>query len=100
MTAGATYTAIATNTATGCVNNMAGSSKIVINAAPVAFAVTGGGNYCESGTGVAVGLEGSVPGMNYQLYNSATAVGMPVGGTGSVITFGLQKGAGAYKMYC
>ena len=98
QTTGGTYTVVATNTTTGCVSNMSGSSTIVVNPAPAAFAVTGGGHYCAEASGVPVGLAGSVPGVNYQLYNGGAPSGMPVGGTGTTLNFGLQKVAGTYTV--
>lgn len=98
QTTAGTYTITGINRITGCGSGMNGSAVIKVNAAPVAFMVTGGGNYCESGAGIAVGLDGSATGMNYQLYNGTTAMGMPVGGTGSAITFGLQKVPGIYTV--
>jgi hypothetical protein len=63
------------------------------------FTVTGGGAYCLGGSGVAVGLSGSQSGVNYQLYlDGATAVGSPVGGTGSALNFGNQTVAGSYTV--
>ncbi len=98
QTTGGTYTVTATNTTTGCVSNMSGSGTIVVNPAPAAFAVTGGGHYCADASGVPVGLAGSVPGINYQLYNGGTPSGMPVGGTGTILGFGLQTAAGTYTI--
>lgn len=89
------YTVVASDMTTSCNNNMNGSGNIIVNPAPTAFAITGGGNYCYGGTGIGIGLSGSEHDVNYQLYNSATAVGLPVGGTGAAVTFGLQKDAGA-----
>jgi hypothetical protein len=57
--------------------------------------MTGGGGYCSGGTGVAVGLGGSVGGVYYQLYRGTSPVGTPVAG-GSSFTFGLQTVAGTY----
>ena len=93
QSANGTYTVLA-NDPLGCSINMNGSGNIVVNPAPGTFAISGGGNYCYGGTGVAIGLSGSESGVNYQLYNSATAVGLPVGGTGAAISFGMQKNAG------
>lgn len=98
QTAAGTYTVIATNAASGCTNNMNGSATVTINPLPAAFAVTGGGAYCAGGTGVAVGLSGSVSGVNYQLYLGGATVGVPVSGTGSGISFGLQTAAGTYSV--
>lgn len=96
QTGAGTYSVVATTTATGCVNNMTGTATIVVNPLPTIFTVTGGGNYCATGSGVAVDLNGSTSGVNYQLYNGITPVGSPVPGTGSTITFGLQTAAGSY----
>ncbi len=63
------------------------------------FNVTGGGNYCSGGSGVTIGLDGSVSGASYQLYNGAATVGSPVAGTGSAITFGTTfTAAGTYSV--
>ncbi len=96
--AAGTYTVVATNTATGCVGNMSGSVTVTINPLPTVFTVTGGGTLCAGGTGVAVGLNGSVVGVNYQLFNGPTLMGAPVAGTGSPITFGLQTAPGSYTV--
>ncbi len=94
-----TYTAVATNLATGCTSNMAGSANININATPIAFGLTvsNGGNYCATGAGVHVGIDGSASGINYQLYNGASHVGSAVAGTGSAIDFGVFT-AGNYTV--
>ena len=69
----------------------------VLNAAPTAYAVTGSGSFCQDGLGLAVGLSNSDIGVNYQLYSGETAVGSPVAGTGSAISFGNQT-AGTYTV--
>jgi hypothetical protein len=51
---------------------------------PILFNVTGGGSYCEGGTGVSAGLSGSQPGVNYTLNPGAVIVA----GDGNPITFG------------
>ena len=98
QTVSGTYSVLATNATTSCTNGMTGTVGVTINSAPAAFAVTGGGSYCAGGTGVTIGLAGSVTGFNYQLYNGATSVGSPVAGTGSSISFGLQTAAGTYTV--
>jgi len=54
--------------------------------------VTGGGSYCESGSGagVHIGISCSSVGVNYQVYNGGAAVGMPFTGTGSPMDFGVH----------
>jgi len=93
-----TYTAMGTNTSTGCVNTMSGSTVIAVNPLPTAYTVTGGGTYCAGGAGVHIGLSGSSTGVNYQLYNGGTAVGSPVAGTGVVLDFGWQTTGGTYSV--
>jgi subtilisin-like proprotein convertase family protein len=97
QTAAGIYTVSATNSTTGCTNDMAGSADVIIGALPASYAITGGGSYCIGGTGVDISMSGSEVGVNYQLYNGATAVGTPVAGTGGVISFGLQTAVGTYS---
>jgi len=93
-----TYTAVATNTITLCTSNMNGSAVVSINPLPALFNVTGGGNYCSGGTGVAIGIDGSEIGINYRLYRGATGVGGSRAGTGAAINFGNQTIAGTYTV--
>lgn len=99
QTTAGTYTVLATNSATSCTNAMAGSATVVINPLPTVFTVTGGGSYCAGGAGVAVGLSGSQSGINYQLYNGATAIGSPLAGTGSSLSFGSLTAAATYTVF-
>ncbi len=92
------YTVVATNNSTTCTNNQNGSATITINALPTLYSVTGGGNYCETGLGVHVGLSGSESGVNYLLYHGPSPVGIPVPGTGGTIDLGLQSDAGVYTV--
>jgi hypothetical protein len=77
---------------------MTGTAGVSINPLPTAFNVTGGGAYCSGGTGVVVGLSGSVGATNYQLMYAGAAIGLPVAGTGAAISFGLQTSAGVYTV--
>jgi|GEM_PF-274335 len=92
----ATYSVMATDAATTCVAGMSGVATVGINPLPAAFNVTGGGHYCSTGAGVTVSLDGSVTGVNYQLYNGATNMGAPVAGSGAAISFGSHTTAGTY----
>ncbi len=98
FTATGNYTVTGTNTATSCVRTMSGSATVGTNPLPTVFTVTGGGNYCIGGTGVAVGLSGSNTGVSYQLFNGTTMVGGAVPGTGSSISFGMQTASGSYTV--
>ena len=98
ITTGGTYTAMATNIATGCTNTMTGLAVVNISALPPVNNVTGGGRYCAGGTGVLVGVDGSVSGNNYQLYSGGTMIGAPLAGSGAALSFGLITPAGTYTV--
>ena len=98
QTAAGSYTVVATNAGTTCTKQMSGAVTVVITPLPTVNTVTGGGNYCATGSGVHVGLNGSTAGVNYQLYNGVSLVGGPVAGTGIALDFGLQTGAGTYTV--
>ncbi len=98
QTAAGFYTVTATNTITGCTNNMTSGVAITILPLPTAHNVTGGGAYCVGGAGVTVGLDGSDVGVNYQLFLGVTPVGTPVAGTALALDFGLQTAAGIYTV--
>ncbi len=98
QTTGGVYTAVATNTLTGCTNTMSGSATVVVNPLPTAFSVTGGGGYCAGGTGLLIGLGNSTVGVSYQLFNGVTSVGAALAGTGAALNFGLQTAAGTYTV--
>ncbi|MCD6013250.1 MAG: C-terminal target protein [Flavipsychrobacter sp.] len=93
-----TYTVVAKNNTTLCTNSMAGNVVVAIQAAPVAFSVTGGGSYCMGGSGIDVILTGSDPGIDYQLYRGTTMVGAALPGDGSALNFGPQTAAGTYTV--
>src|SRR6185369_7813026 len=61
------------------------TTSVTVNPLPTVFNVTGGGNYCTGGTGVAIALSGSQIGVNYQLKLGGVNTGSPVAGTGSAI---------------
>lgn len=97
-TAAFTYTVVATNNVTGCINQMNGSATIIILPPPTAYLVTGGGTYPAGGPGRNVGLSFGDPGISYQLYCNNVAIGTPVAGINSPIDFGLQTQAGTYTV--
>jgi len=98
QTAAGAYTITATSSTTGCSNTMTGSVTIIVNTLPTAYSISGGGNYCAGTGGIAIGLMGSQAGVSYQLYNGVTAVGLPVPGTGSALSFGTPTAAGTYTI--
>jgi len=98
QTAPGTYTVFATDSATGCTNNMNGGATILVNPLPNVYTVTGGGIYCFDATGVHIGLGGSNAGVKYQLYDDGVASGSPISGTGFAIDFGLSTDTGLYTI--
>ena len=62
---------------------------------PAAFAMTGGGSYCQGGPGVAVGLAGSELGVTYTLFKDGVPQVPTFAGTGAALNFGLWP-AGTY----
>jgi hypothetical protein len=64
---------------------------MTVNSSPAIFSVTGGGGYCSGLTGAHIGLSGSVPGVDYNLYNTSAGVSpvATVPGSSSGIDFGL-----------
>jgi gliding motility-associated-like protein len=93
---GAGTTVITNTNSGGCTSSL----TVTVNALPALVSVTppGASTYCAGGTGVNIGLSTSESGTNYQLYNGASPVGSPVGGTGSPLSFGLQTAAGTYTV--
>ena len=73
-------------------------ANFVIASSPQQFEVFGGGGYCSPGDGVEVGLANSQAGVNYQLFLGAVPVGAALAGTGDVLSFGDQTGAGTYTI--
>ena len=80
-------------------NTATNSVTVTVNPLPTLFTVTGGGEYCSGGSGIAVGLNGSQTGVSYQLLLNGADIGSPVSGTGSAISFGNQTSAGNYTVY-
>jgi len=97
QTAG-TYSVTGVNIATGCASNMSNSTTVSVQSAPALFGVTGGGNYCASGSGVAVGLAGSQTGVSYQVYLAGAPVSTPQPGTGGTLAFGNFTAVGTYTV--
>ena len=96
QTVSGAYTVVAT-TAAGCTGTMTTSAIVSVNNLPTAYTVSGGGNYCASGTGADIVISGSDPGVVYHLFDGATGL-VSITGTGSSIDFGLQTAAGFYTV--
>jgi len=97
------YTVIATNPGTGCVqadsfqNTSSVDVTITINALPLIYTVFGGGSYCVGGTGFNIGISSTQAGVIYELFNGSTQVDS-ITGTGLVGSFGVQATPGTYTV--
>ncbi|MDD3875877.1 MAG: hypothetical protein PHT69_04610 [Bacteroidales bacterium] len=70
-----------------CTALMSGSVVITTTPNPSVFNLSGGGSYCQGGTGLSVSLNSSVTGVNYQLFRNGVAYGSVVSGTGTTLTW-------------
>ena len=91
---------VAVGTATISYTLSAGCSAldvVTVNPLPAVYSVTGGGSYCQGGSGVHIGLSGSNVGISYLLYYGASATGY-LAGSGSPLDFGLLTVGGTYTV--
>ena len=87
------YTVEAYFTTTNCASVMSGTT-IISNVAPAIYSMTPAGIICS---GSSIGLDNSELGALYQLrLNGTINMGVPVAGTGSAISFGVQAISGVY----
>lgn len=82
-----------------CEGSFSNPIQIMVNAAPTAYAVSGGGAYCgPTGNGLPVQLSNSQINTSYSLFKNGVTTGSVIQGTGSAISFGNQTGAGTYTV--
>lgn len=98
FTSAGSYHVVASISATGCSETMNGVANVVMNPLPAVQMVTGGGAYCEGGSGVAIALSGSETGVSYQLMNGGTGLGSALSGTGGAVSFGSYTASGTYTV--
>ena len=98
QTVSGSYTISAADATSGCTIAMSGIATVTSNPLPSLYTVTGGGAFCADGSGADVSLSASDAGIYYQLYNSGSAIGAPIAGSGSSIDFGLQTVSGSYTI--
>ena len=75
-----------------------GSAILSVDPTPVLYAITGGGAYCEGGSGVPIGLNGSEMGISYNLLLDGIETGVVKEGTGNSLAFGFQLLQGTYTV--
>ncbi|HVT84853.1 MAG TPA: T9SS type B sorting domain-containing protein, partial [Chitinophagaceae bacterium] len=82
----------------GCSALTATTLNVTVDPAPTTFHVTGGGLFCSS-SGAVIGLDGSEPGIRYELLLGGVSVStLPITGTGGPINFPAQFVAGTYTI--
>lgn len=92
------YTAVATTIVGGCSRNMSASVNVVANAVPTVFNITGGGNFCEGGSGVHVFLSGSNTYVNYDITSTGSGHIATAAGTGRPLDLGAITDTGAISI--
>ncbi|MES2702625.1 MAG: Ig-like domain-containing protein [Bacteroidota bacterium] len=91
---GAGNTSITYALPTGCMR----STTYTVNASPAVYTITGGGDYCEGGAGMRIGIDNSETGVNYALYFGSTHILTLPGAGGSPLDFGPVTGVGSYSI--
>jgi len=100
LTEAGTYTILATNVLTECVETMDGNAIITTKEKPIVYSVIGDGYYIDGEPGVPVDLSGSEPDVTYTLIKRVKdiyTILSNIQGTGSVISFGNQT-TGTYTV--
>ncbi|MCE1202356.1 MAG: gliding motility-associated C-terminal domain-containing protein [Bacteroidia bacterium] len=77
--------------------SLSSSITITVNPLPTTFSITGGGSYCQDGSGRVLGLSGSQSGIIYELVRQGLTLAS-VAGTGNALSFGPQTQAGVYSV--
>lgn len=93
-----TYTVGATNTTTGCMETMLGTTTVSVLQAPGVFNVSGTGDYCQSAAGLSISLSGSEAiDVNYQLFKNGASQGAAKPGTGVSLSW-INELSGSYTV--
>lgn len=86
------------NLASEIISTVWQNGVVHVQPSPLAYNVTGGGEYCAGGNGVMIGLSGSQTGRIYELFLDGAPTGQVVSGTGAAISFGYQISGGNYTV--
>ena len=93
-----TYTVQALNKRNQCQPVMNGSVTVSLLPSPTSFSVTGGGAFCQGGTGAPIGLADSETGVTYTLLRNGSPTSATLSGTGNALSFGSQTLTGTYTV--
>lgn len=75
------------------------SLTITLRAAPFAYSISGGGDYCAGDEGKEIKLSGSQTSTIYNLLRDGEETGVIRSGNGDGLTFGLQTEEGIYQIH-
>lgn len=70
-----------------------------VDPTPIVYSLTGGGEYCEGGTGLPISLSGSEMGISYNLMLDGDETGIVREGNGLSIDFGILLQEGIYTVW-
>jgi len=73
-------------------------ARLFVNPTPTLQTVTGGGAFCQGGSGLPIGLADSEAGIAYHMYRNGNSTGIVVSGTGEAMTFGNFTQPGTYTI--
>lgn len=90
------YSVVGQDDVTLCDIEMTNTATVTAHPLPVAFAITGGGAYCEGTSGVEIGLASSEENCTYELFCNDETTGITIQGTGEAISFGMCTTTGSY----
>jgi len=80
-------------------NHAINSVYVPVNPLPIIYSITGGGEYCDGGSGLPVELDGSELGVDYQLKLDGDDHGLPEPGTAAAFSFGNMTSKGIYTVH-
>ena len=86
-----------TATATAPCQDSSGSIQLLIHSLPLAFNLSGAGQFCASGN-VSLTLDGSEYGVEYSLYRDGILLPQTYAGNGSSLSFNVGNQAGTYTL--
>jgi gliding motility-associated-like protein len=74
------------------------TAQLFVDPTPVIHSVSGGGSYCQGGTGVSIGLTNSETGISYHLLRNGLSTGIVRTGNGQPVDFGSFTQTGSYTI--
>ncbi|HOW26504.1 MAG TPA: PKD domain-containing protein, partial [Bacteroidales bacterium] len=92
------YSSVGFNETTQCDIEMTNTVMVTMIPLPATYGIMGGGEWCEGMEGIAIGLEGSQPECQYELFCNDVTTGVIITGTGEALDFGQFTILGTYHI--